>query len=193
MKVQASRELLKANLFLSPKKLNRRQSLHEIFLSAKIFSAYTSTLYFKMNMSTLFCCSLFFKVYDNPQVTINKSKQSVNYSLIPSGITSRTEPLIFLQIPYCSLSLSVSVCLPLSFSFLNFCQTCVCHHGLGTFSNLWCSDYQKMYVWVKKLRADIFTHALLHSCTHTHELCAHAFLLIFTALIFTVWHVTQEV
>ena len=117
MKVQASRELLKANLFLSPKKLNRRQSLHEIFLSAKIFSAYTSTLYFKMNMSTLFCCSLFFKVYDNPQVTINKSKQSVNYSLIPSGITSRTEPLIFLQIPYCSLSLSVSVCLPLSLIF----------------------------------------------------------------------------
>ena len=29
-----------------------------------------------------------------------------------------------------------------------FCQTFVCHHGWGKISNLWCSNYWKMYLQV---------------------------------------------
>ena len=37
----------------------------------------------------------------------------------------------------------------------------LCTMGWENFSNLWCSDYWKMHLWVKKLNLNTFAHALL--------------------------------
>ena len=54
--------------------------------------------YFKIN-APIFQCSLFFEEYLHPQVRINKmgNKHTVNYHPSPSQLTSRIQPLIFLQ------------------------------------------------------------------------------------------------
>ena len=40
---------------------------------------------------------------------------------------------------------------------LNF--RCISHNGWGFFSNLWCSDYWKMHLRVRKLNLEVFIHA----------------------------------
>ena len=42
-----------------------------------------------------------------------------------------------------------------------FSRSPIFHHGLGKSSNLWCSNYWKMHLRIKKVKVEIFTHALL--------------------------------
>ena len=56
--------------------------------------------YFKLS-APIFSCFIFFEEYLNSQVRINKmiKKLTVDYDPIPSELTSRIHPLIFLWTP----------------------------------------------------------------------------------------------
>ena len=81
----------------------------------------------------LFCCSLFFKEYLNPQAKINK---------MVNKHTSRIRFLIFTQ-PHQGL-ISPPITL------LNFSKTCISHHSQGQLSSFRCLDYGK-HIVTKKL------------------------------------------
>ena len=127
----------------SRKKKKQIISACNFLLTPEKCVADTSTPLFKI-FTPLFCCSLSFKEYRNPLVRINKMVKNIVYKY----------SLSYLFTPFSALSLANI--------FVEFlCQTCISHHGLESFSNQWCSDCWKMYLWVKKkLRVDIFTHPL---------------------------------
>ena len=116
----------------SRKKKKQIISACNFLLTPEKCVADTSTPLFKI-FTPLFCCSLSFKEYRNPLVRINKMVKNIVYKY----------SLSYLFTPFSALSLANI--------FVEFlCQTCISHHGLESFSNQWCSDCWKMYLWVKK-------------------------------------------
>ena len=69
--------------------------------------------------------------------SVLKKWWTVNYHSIPSQLSSRIHPLIFLWSPkgvyLCKIFLEL------------FSETCISHH-CGNVSNSWCYDYQKIHI-----------------------------------------------
>ena len=112
MKVQL-KKVFESYFFVTKKTVKRQTDSAWNFFQPPIqVCRGTSIPYFKIN-TPIFCCSLFFEEYLNPQVRMNKvvNEHTVDYHPSPSELTSRIHPRIFLWTPKEFISLE---------SFLNF-------------------------------------------------------------------------
>ena len=133
-------------LFCHQKKTKTKQRTEMLYMNffppPMLLWRGTSIPYF--NISTPFLSYPRFsqRTFQLPGQNKQNHKRTYNYQPSPSGLTPMLHPI------YISLN-SLGFSLPPDCFIL--LQTRISHHGCETFSNLWCSDYWKIYVSVKKL------------------------------------------
>ena len=109
------------NSIMKGLKRRSRELLETIFVTKKKKKK-ADRLGMKFSSAPIFCCSLFFEEYLNPQVRSNKmvNEHTIYYHPSPSELTSRIHALIFLWTPKGFISKEY---------FLNFSETYISHHG----------------------------------------------------------------